>query len=194
VWSWDSWHAPAKFPGAPGKIARPLVLNAVAGQLDNNCHEKQELEAAEDEEPVAGVRADRLVVDLLQGLARVLLTFHVLRVRDDVVVLEEEVLERFDVVAVATPGIVRQEELGALLRPGHYRLEGLQVKFGELVGAQVEVPAFVIKYVIISSSSPGAMFHQPGGLEPLQGVEQVVGEVDFTNLLVNRVLVAQCFQ
>ena len=105
-------------PGAPGKIARPLVLNAVAGQLDNNCHEKQELEAAEDEEPVAGVRADRLVVDLLQGLARVLLTFHLLRVRDDVVVLEEEVLERFDVVAVATPGIVRQEELGALLRPG----------------------------------------------------------------------------
>lgn len=180
MWSWDSWHAPAKFPGAPGKIARPLVLNAVAGQLDNNCHEKQELEAAEDEEPVAGVRADRLVVDLLQGLARMLLTLHVFCVRDDIVVLEEEVLERFDVVAVATPGIVRQEELGALLRPGHYRLEGLQVKFRELVGAQVEVP--------------GAMFHQPGGLEPLQGVEQVVGEVDFTNLLVNGVLVAQCFQ
>ena len=105
-------------PGAPGKIARPLVLNAVAGQLDNNCHEKQELEAAEDEEPVAGVRADRLVVELLQRLARVLLTLHLLRVRDDVVVLEEEVLERFDVVAVATPGIARQEELGALLRPG----------------------------------------------------------------------------
>ena len=105
-------------PGAPGKIARPLVLNAVAGQLDNNCHEKQELEAAEHEEPVAGVRADRLVVELLQRLARVLLTLHLLRVRDDVVVLEEEVLERFDVVAVATPGIARQEELGALLRPG----------------------------------------------------------------------------
>ena len=102
-------------PGAPGKIACPLVLNAVAGQLDNNCHEKQELEAAEHEEPVAGVRADRLVVELLQRLARVLLTLHLLRVRDDVVVLEEEVLERFDVVAVATPGIVRQEELGALL-------------------------------------------------------------------------------
>ena len=105
-------------PGAPGKIARPLVLNAVAGQLDNNCHEKQELEAAEHKEPVAGVRADRLVVELFQRLARVLLTLHLLRVRDDVVVLEEEVLERFDVVAVATPGIVRQEELGALLRPG----------------------------------------------------------------------------
>ena len=105
-------------PGAPGKIACPLVLNAVAGQLDNNCHEKQELEAAEHEEPVAGVRADRLVVELLQRLARVLLTLHLLRVRDDVVVLEEEVLERFDVVAVATPGIARQEELGALLRPG----------------------------------------------------------------------------
>ena len=35
----------------------------------------------------------------------------------------------------------------------------------------------------MSSSSPGAMFHQPGGLEPLEGVEQVVGEVDFTNLM-----------
>ena len=104
-------------PGTPRQVACSFVLNAVAGQFHDDGNKQQQLEAAKDEEAVVLGGADRLVVDLLQCLARVLLTPHFLRIHDDVVVLEKKVLKGFDVVAIAAPGIASQEEFCTLVRP-----------------------------------------------------------------------------
>jgi len=173
-------HAPAKLPRTPRQVACSFVLNAVAGQFHDDGNKQQQLEAAEDKEAVVLGGADCLVVDLLQCLARVLLTPHFLRIHDDVVVLEKEFLKGFDVVAIAAPGIAGQEEFCPLLRPGHDWLEGLEVKFSELVSTQVDKVSTTLD--------------QPRGLEALEGVEQVVRQVKACQLLIGRVLLTQCFQ
>ena len=110
----QNWTHP---PRTPRQVACSFVLNAVTGQFDDYGNKQQQFEAAEDKEAVGFGGADCLVVDLLQGLARVLLTPHFPPIHDvDVVVLEKKLLKCFDVVAIAAPRIAGQEEFCALLR------------------------------------------------------------------------------
>jgi len=83
-------------------------------------------------------------------------------------------------VAIAAPRIARQEEFRKLVRPVHDWLQSLQVEFCELVATQVQQARTSV--------------HKPRGLEALEGLEQVVGQVKAGQVLIGGALLTQGLQ